>query len=1073
MDCVGCGAGLDPKFAFCPHCGRGQAPTCAQCGAPCKPDYTFCPSCGARRSAETPPQIARPAGAARPAEPDPQPDRRQVSILFADVAGFTALAERLDPEDVRAFQNDLFQTLSQSVARFDGFIEKFVGDAVLAVFGAPVAHEDDPERALDAALDMVARCGALSKRWAGKVGRAVDLHIGVHTGAVVAGSFDATAGAAYGVTGDAVNTTARLLAAAQDAILVSEATCKLTEHRFAFEAHADLALRGKSEGVRVRRLVGPLAEPQSPRGLSTYGIAAPMIGRGDELDQLAAAFGRMMRGRTQVVSVVGEAGIGKSRLVAEFLARLDTDGAATAITVRKHGCSSLGEPPYGVFGALFREGYNVERSDPVALAREKLARGLRELGTNDEFVEEIAPLLGYVLGAGEMHASDLEPEQLKRQIVLAACTLIESRAARRPLLIVIEDMHWADAASVDLLCEVADRLADRPLMLLVSHRPETPPLRITRVAQSVVRLARLSGAEAQAVIHGLFGEIDTSCAPQLVDFVVGRAAGNPYFIEEIARGLIGEGALVRQDDRWVCAHDRGVDQVPPTLAGLLLSRIDKLPTSARQILQEASVIGVEFDEAELRAISASPAGVAAGLQTLSDADLVERHGYGAAAHRYRFKHAIGREAVYQNLLVARRSQLHARVAEAIERAVAERPPRLDELEALGHHWSLSPEKNKGAHYLATAGDRARVVFANEDAMRHYERALAALAQAGEQSELERIVRERLADLLALTGQRDKAMAHYGILLSEFEAAQARQAAARIERKVGCLLWEAGDRGGAKARFTSGLARLGENDRTERAQLFQEMGLLAFRTGDNVGAIKWAEDALKEAAASQEGDADAARTTAEICAHAHNTLGVALARQGHVEQAIDQIRRSIELAEAHDLARAICRGCANLGVLYGATDPRRGVAICAQGLETAKKSGDLGFQSRLYANLAVVYCAVDDRCAEDGVEAARRAVELDRRLGYYDHLAAPLIVLGQIQQCHGDHKEAFASYREALEIAERVDEPQLLFPCYDGLATLYLDQGDRQNAEHYLNKARSLCERAGLEPDALMILPFLT
>lgn len=1073
MDCVGCGAGLDPNFAFCPRCGREQASTCAQCGAPCKPDYAFCPSCGARRSGDPAARAASPVDAARTPEPDQQPDRRQVSILFADVAGFTALAEKLDPEDVRAFQNDLFQTLSQSVARFDGFIEKFVGDAVLAVFGAPVAHEDDPERALDAALDMIARCGALSRRWAGKVGRTVDLHIGVHTGPVVAGSFEATAGAAYGVTGDAVNTTARLLAAAQDAILVSEATCKLTEHRFAFEPHADLALRGKSEGVRVRRLVGALAEPQSPRGLSTYGLAAPMIGRSDELDQATAAFGRMMRGRTQVVSVVGEAGIGKSRLIAEFLTRLEADGATAGLTVRRHGCSSLGEPPYGVFGALFREGYNVERSDPVALAREKLARGLRELGTDDALVEEIAPLLGYVLGAGEAHASDLEPEQLKRQIVLAACALIDTRAAKQPLLIVVEDLHWADAASADLLCEVADRLADRPLMLLVSHRPETPPLRLTRVAQSVVRLERLSGTEAQAFIHGLFGEIDTSCAPDLVDFVVGRAAGNPYFIEEIARGLIGEGALVRHDDRWVCAHERGVDHVPPTLVGLLLSRVDRLPASARQILQEAAVIGVEFDEAELLAISANPAGVVGGLHALADADLVERHGYDAAARRYRFKHAIGREAVYQNLLVARRSQLHARAAEALERQVAGRPPRLDELEALGHHWSLSPQTSKGAGYLAAAGDRARAVFANEDALRHYERALGALAQADGGRELERAVREKLADLLALTGQRNKAQAHYEVLLREFENEKARQGAARIERKVGCLLWEAGDRAGAKARFTSGLARLEENDRMERAQLFQEMGLLAFRTGDNAAAIEWAEGALKEAAACEGRDADTARTTAEIRAHAHNTLGVALARQSHVEKAIDQIRQSIDLAEAHDLPRAICRGCANLGVLYGATDPRLGVAVCARGLDTAKKSGDLGFQSRLYASLAVAYCAIDDSCADDGVEAARRAVELDRRLGYYDHLAAPLIVLGQIQQCRGNHKEAFESYREALEIAERVDEPQLLFPCYDGLATLYLDKGDRQNAELYLNKAQSLCARAGLEPDALMILPFLT
>lgn len=319
---------------------------------------------------------------------------------------------------------------------------------------------------------------------------------------------------------------------------------------------------------------------------------------------------------------------------------------------------------------------------------------------------------------------------IEAQIVLAACALIDTRAAKQPLLIVVEDLHWADAASADLLCEVADRLADRPLMLLVSHRPETPPLRLTRVAQSVVRLERLSGTEAQAFIHGLFGEIDTSCAPDLVDFVVGRAAGNPYFIEEIARGLIGEGALVRHDDRWVCAHERGVDHVPPTLVGLLLSRVDRLPASARQILQEAAVIGVEFDEAELLAISANPAGVVGGLHALADADLVERHGYDAARHRLPFQTCDrARSGLPKSSGRATQPIACAGGGGAGAGPGWGRPPRLDELEALGHHWSLSPRTSKGAGYLAAAGDRARAVFANEDALRHYERALGALAQA--------------------------------------------------------------------------------------------------------------------------------------------------------------------------------------------------------------------------------------------------------------------------------------------------------------------------------------------------------
>jgi adenylate cyclase len=215
--------------------------------------------------------------------------------------------------------------------------------------------------------------------------------------------------------------------------------------------------------------------------------------------------------------------------------------------------------------------------------------------------------------------------------------------------------------------------------------------------------------------------------------------------------------------------------------------------------------------------------------------------------------------------------------------------------------------------------------------------------------------------------------------------------------------------------------------------------------------------------------EAAATRAQAC----NTLGVALARTGSLGEAVDQIEQSIRLAEAHDLPQAACRGYANLGVLYSSLDPRRSIDTCLRGLETAKKIGDLGFQSRIYANLAVSYCALTDRCEAQGVEAARMAIDLDRRLGLLDHLAVPLIVLGQIYQCHGDHAMAFASFAEALDLAEKAGEPQLLFPCYDGLATLHLDTGNQALAEVYLAKSKDVCERAGIDPDALVVLPFLS
>jgi adenylate cyclase len=1015
-----------------------------------------------------------------PAPPRPQGtdragDRRQVTVLFADLSGFTALSERLDPEEVRAFQNVLFEMLARTITRYDGFVEKFVGDAVLAVFGAPVAHEDDPARACEAALQILEGGAALGRQWAQRLGQPVALHVGIHTGPVVAGHLGGAAGEAYAVTGDAVNTTARLLAAAPPGtILVSAATRALVHHRFAFEPAGELALRGKAEPLTVHRLLAVLAEPGSARGLAALGLVAPLVGRTDELQQLLGAFDRMQRGRAQVVGLVGEAGIGKSRLIAEFLARLEADGRLAGTAVRRTACSSLGEPTYGVFGGLFRKAYGVQPGDSLDTARQKLAAGLRALGARAEETSAIAPVLSYVLGLEQEVHHDVEPEQLRRQIALAARALVERRLDREPLLIVVEDLHWADAASVDLLHQVVDQLADRPLMLLVSHRPDTKPPLVARAAQSIIRVAPLSLAETRALVVGLFGA-SLDVVERLQDFVAARAGGNPFFVEEIVRSLVGRGILVRRDDHWSCTAAGEVVEVPSTLHGLLLSRVDGLPAEARRLLQEAAVLGAVFDEALLRAVASGSGTFQAALEQLVEADIVQAVGHGPERGQDRFTHALVHEVVYQNLLLSSRTEIHERVGRALERAAGPRPERLGDLEALGHHWSLSSDKLRGARYLVAAGDWASAVYANDDAIRHYERALVTLAGcAGCDADVQS-VRERLADRLGLTGQRAAALEHYEAVRTASERTGDRLAAARVLRKIGALHWDAGDRERAETCFAAGLESLGDDgDPIERAHLFQEMGRLAFRAGDNAGAIAWAERALGETAHEEDDAAEPerAREAATVRAQAYNTLGVALARTGRLAEAVEQVERSIGLAEARELLQAACRGYTNLGVMYSSLDPRRSIETCLRGLETAKKVGDLGFQSRLYANLAVAYCALTDRCEAEGVEAAQAAVDLDRRLGLLDHLAVPLIVLGQIHQCHGEHSQAFAMYEEALGLAEQVGEPQLLFPCYDGLATLYLDAGNQAMAEAYLARAEEVCERAGVEPDALMVLPFL-
>src|SRR5262245_4978626 len=865
MRCPGCGFTVQPDFAFCPKCGGRLPAACPGCGAVSSPDFAFCPRGGARlggapESGQAPraPDLAPPGAPGSPLQSAGSPpvrvaspsreadarsadgDRRLVTVLFADLTGFTALSERLDPEDIRALQNDLFRELSDAIERYDGFVEKFVGDAVMAVFGAPRAHEDDPERALSAALDMVNGSDQLSETWARRIGQAVKLHIGVHTGPVVAGNLGPAAGAAYAVTGDTVNTTARLLAAASGAVLVSAASHALTRHRFAFEPARELAVRGKTGPIIVHRLIGALAEAQSARGLAAHGLSSPMIGRSEELSQLLAAFAKMQKGQAQVVSVIGEAGAGKSRLIAEFLDRLQADDRLAATAIRRAACSSLGEPAYGIFGALFREAYHVERDDPLDVAQEKLAAGLKALGTGAELAQTIAPVLSYLIGVEALHHHELEPEQLGRQIALAARTLVDRRLQEVALLFVVEDIHWADAASVDLLRTVVDHFADRRLMLLLTDRAQTRPRFVTRAAQSMIRLGPLSKDETRAVVNSLFGDIGNDTLAQVQDSIATRAAGNPLFVEEIVRSLLSRGYLARRGERWECTAAFDDVEAPVTLQGLLLSRVDRTPSDDRRLLQEAAVLGAAFDSGLLRSVATRTEASQAALDRLVEADLIQEIGDDGERRRYRFRHALVHEVVYQNILLSRRLELHERVGRILETMVGPQPERLDDLEALGHHWSLSSDKAKGANYLVAAGDWARAVYANTDAIQHYERALRTLANSRDAAAETRAVRERLADLLALNGERSAALAYYEALQTEVDPAD-HSASARLHRKIGALHWDAGDRDRARACFTLGLECLeGEGDFIERAQLFQDMGRLAFRAGDNAGAIAWAE-----------------------------------------------------------------------------------------------------------------------------------------------------------------------------------------------------------------------------------------
>ncbi|MHC2711775.1 putative ATPase [Bradyrhizobium diazoefficiens] len=975
----------------------------------------------------------------------------------------------------------MFEELTAAVQSFGGFVDKFIGDALLALFGAPAAHEDDPERAVRAALDMIDRTARLSERAKAYAGSPLLLHVGINTGHVVAGGLGAGVAKSYSVTGDTVNTAQRLQSmAAPGEVLVGPLTHRLTRHAFSYDSLGEVSLKGKMGSVLVHRLKEPLDTPRAARGLDTLGLNAPLIGRDAELARMIASLDLACGGAAQLVRLVGEAGIGKTRLVREFVARIRDQDRFAGVAIRQAACSPLGEQSYGTLAAVLRSAYGIAQKAGATEAEAKVAEALSELGLATDEADRLMPLYLHVLGLGDPNAvlRHVEPEQLRRQIFFAIRTVFERRLALSPLLIIVEDLHWADAVSLEALRFLMDRLERTRLMLLFTHRPmlELDQFGSSRISHATLRLPPLGDADGQRLLAAYFSHGWREPPGRLFNRILDRAGGNPLFLEEIIRALIEAGTLERDGVQWRMTSDEAAADIPASIQALLLARLDRLPHQVRRLAQEAAVIGPRFDAAALGAAATEPARVEAGLELLCDAEIVEEiAGSNSISLRtYRFTQTMLQDVIYQNLLLQRRIELHGRIGGALERLYGHEPERLEDLILLGHHFSLSASKPKGARYLRAAGDRARASYANDDAIRLYQQALAVLLAGGEREPERLVLYERIADLCGAAGRRNTAEEHYQSALEGHRALQDRISEARILRKLGRLLWDAGKRIKAETHYAEAANLLGGIDAPiEWAHLLQERGRLAFRTGDHVAAARWADEALGYARsvpadADEQGRLEAARAIAE----ALNTKGVALARLGRHEEAVREVEQSVAAAETAGLLNVACRGYTNLGVLYTIVDPAKAVEVCRRGLDVARRIGDLGFQARLLANFAVACCTFTDRCTEEGVPAAEKAIEIDRALDQREHLAVPLIVLGQIHQCHFRPDLAALCYNEAIEVANETGEPQQLFPCYDGLATLSLDRGDMPEADRYFALAHDVCARHGLDPAGLIVLPFL-
>ena len=528
-------------------------------------------------------------------------ERRRITVLFADLAGSTAIAERMDPEDWTAVVGQAFSRMNATVERYDGTIARLMGDGLLAFFGAPVAHEDDPERAVRCGLDMVHAIGELGAAHHAKHGVDLQVRVGINTGPVVVGIVGTDAAHEYTAMGDAVNVAARMQALAPPGgVLVTAATHRFIAPLVDSRDVGLLEIKGKADAVQAFEVIRLKPGATSPRGLA--GIRSPMIGRDDQLARLSALFSVARARQGRIVSVLGDPGIGKSRLLAEFRGAVEVvDPSARWVEGR---CLSYGQTlPYHLVLDLVRSMFGVSASADEPETRAALGRGLREL-IGESWAEPYA-YLGHLLSIQlepEMQArvAALPGEAMKRYVSSLA-TAIRAESARAPMVLVCEDLHWADPASVDTLLALLPLLADLPVVCITTSRVErsaegwrliTGARDLFGEALTEIRLDPLSSEDSRTLVANLLQIESLPVATR--ELILTKAEGNPFFVEEVIRMLVDRGLIVRQDDRWVATAKVADVELPDTLQGLLLARIDRLPPESRRTLRVASVIGRQF-----------------------------------------------------------------------------------------------------------------------------------------------------------------------------------------------------------------------------------------------------------------------------------------------------------------------------------------------------------------------------------------------------------------------------------------------------------------------------------------------
>ncbi len=1026
------------------------------------PSVLVCAACGE----ENPDRARYCLACAAVLEPDSTGEERKVvSVLFVDLAGFTARSDEADPEDVRALLRPYHARLKQEIERFGGTVEKFIGDAVVAVFGAPVAHEDDAERAVRAALRITEAIEELNEEHPH-----FDLMIraAVNTGPAVV-ALGARPERGEGIaTGDVVNTASRMQQAAPvGGVVVGPATFKTTSRIFDYEELDPIRAKGKAEPIPIWRARGA----RSRFGVDLEGAASAFIGRDEDLALLRQSFTRMLReSSVQLVTIIGEPGVGKSRLIAEFFSYVDS--LPDLVFWRQGRCLPYGDGiTFWALGEIVKAQTGILESDGPDEAAAKLKESVdgvvEDAGEREWIAARLAPLVGVGADPGAVAERD--------ESFAAWRAYLESVAATRPLVLVVEDLHWADGAMFEFLAHVVDWSTDLPILLLCSARPElserAPGWGGGTRNSTTISLSPLSAEDSARLISVLLDQAVLPAETQTL--LLERAGGNPLYAEEFVRMLVDRGLIGRRGHSWVVDPESMIP-VPESVQALIAARLDSLPQDQKALLHDASVVGKVFWSGALSAVGGvDDAAVREGLHELARRELVRPARRSSVENQaeYSFWHLFIRDVAYEQIPRAARADRHRGVAEWIEEIAGDRVG--DQAEVLAHHYGQALELARAAgndqmvelleartvRFLVMAGDRARPLDAPR-ARRHLAAALL-LLPAGHPERAGVLVKDAM--FAYDTGNYDESEEEFLEAIADLRGRREILAAGEAMVELANTLWPRGDTARAWPILREGVEMLeGETTGRELALGYHRMAGAHMMAGLNEEGMPWAEKAL--ALARELGNE-------EYVARILQFRGIFRCELGDL-RGMDDLREGLRRCKELGLGQETVAGSNNLGDwVWFEQGPAAGLEVYRDGIEFGERRGLAGPVA--WAKAQTLWTLFDLGRWDELLRVGDEAVEDDRTGGggqvtvmARTYQARVLVERGRVDQAAALTPEFFPRARE-------IGDPQVMSPALAVAALVDLRDGRPDAAvslveEFDRSTERYSSYRSHLLPDLLRI-----